>query len=627
MNGNTIQQGTTAPSVTQPRGWKEFCELHAVATARELAKHYRRFARERLHHDVVPPDSFSKQFSDLFQQHFCSEVAGEGPPPPLPPPMTGRLRITSFSGALDYRDAVRPCPQPVVAVLAPKADPLAGGALPPREQEQPLRRASADTTCPARGRSQEEICRNVGRLLKKQPRAPPDGPADPKDRGSGGGAAEVASAMPPATPPPATPPASPAPPAGRWFDRLASRFRTHSGRRRGEARGSCKEGHLKYLLVDDTISDTQPRWQRCRLLVRRAREGAGGEGYQLELFDPPKGSSPKLTARCSDILEIRRCNRLEMPDNMNTFVLKVNHYPGSFIFETDNDQQVSSWTTEIKECINNGSDSADTELLTSPVGEAVAGARRGSSESTGQGSPHFTPSEQVYHKTDHFLSSYPWFHGPISRVKAAHLVQTSGPEGHGVFLVRQSETRRGDYVLTFNFQGKAKHLRLSLTEWGQCRVQHLRFSSVMEMLGHFRLSPIPLECGAACDVTLSSYVVASSGQSAASSAVLVPFSLHRWSSEPSLAHCSPSSCPRLHPAAGFSPGAMPPVGQLFQRGSPVPERPVTEGLRRSESVGRRPLQRHPNPHPPLLPQRDSDYELEPPDRGRKRAIDNQYMFL
>ncbi|XP_017211718.2 SH2B adapter protein 3 isoform X1 [Danio rerio] len=656
MNGNTVQQTTsTAPFVAPPCGWREFCELHASTTARELAQHYRRFVRERPVQDVVPPDSFSKQFSALFQHHFSCEVAKNAElslrPPPPPPllPMTSRLRITSFSGVLDYRETVRPAP--LVAILASKPD--ASGV--PREQEQLLRCSPPDTTHRTRNHSQENersdfrtgsegysptacdfpsrndvthisvsrIRESVCRLFKKSPQLGESSSCCPRDELIPSGGPPVSVECTPHSPPVQVPTNRTSQRAALW--ERWNPWRTV--RRRQEFGSVCKEGQLRYLEVDDTISDTAPQWQRCRLQVRRTNEHSASQRYLLELYDPPKDyRMPKISVHCSDIKEIRRCNRLEMPDNMNTFVLKVAGLTGGFIFEADNEQQVSSWTTELRECMSSRSDNVDGEPF--PVSDSLSAARRGSSDPGGQSPLGFGLAEQAYNKTHHFLSSYSWFHGPISRVRAAYLVQHAGVSGHGNFLVRQSETRRGDYVLTFNYQGRAKHLRLSLTEWGQCRVQHLRFPSVMDMLSHFRNCPIPLECGAACDVMLANYVRVNpthTGQSSAfGSPVLVPFS--RWSSEPSLAHCSPDSCP--HSSSSMAQSCSPPsslAGLSHRTPSFLPDRHAP--LHRSESVGRRNLLRHPNPLPPLLPNRDSDYELEPPDRGRKRAIDNQYMFF
>ncbi|XP_005996463.2 SH2B adapter protein 3 [Latimeria chalumnae] len=583
MNGNTIQPSTS----TLPRGWKEFCELHAISIAKELAKQYWLFVNEHPHHDVLAAENFSLQFTDLFQQYFRNEVK-EGL-------AMNKYQILPFTGVHDYRETSRRLADGTPAVTSSKVE--ADLTVQP---DEPDRASDTNRRSLSKARSSEDLSVGISQQSERPSRFNQLGKSirnlfRRKSSESIVGEQKGATGV--------TEPID-------WPTKLAQKLFPQTLTREDNCE-VCKEGTLNYLIVDDASMDMGPIWKKCRLLLRKTGTSEG-EGHILEVFDPPKGK-PKLSENCSAINEIRRCTCLEMPDRLNTFVLKVNNTQ-EVIFETADDQQLNSWILAIKECINIGSDGVDVQLLPAPFSDTVSPCTgSGSTDSINQGATHFNLPEQIYQKTDYFLASYPWFHGPISRFKAAQLVQAPGIEGHGVFLVRQSETRRGEYVLTFNFQGRAKHLRLSLTETGQCRVQHLRFPSIVEMLNHFRLFPIPLECGTAYDVKLSSYVVAVvplQGPNTSSSTLLLPFSIHRWNSEPSLAHFSPPNCPRVHTMDFFQ-------HQTEQIFHPVP-RPenLQNNLRRSESLEVRTSHR-----------RDSNYETDSSPRGRVRAIDNQYMFL
>lgn len=296
------------------------------------------------------------------------------------------------------------------------------------------------------------------------------------------------------------------------------------------------------------------RWHKCRLVLKeRDREAERGEEYYLEFFIPPKASKPRLTVPCVSILDVRSTTALEVPDKENTFLLQLDG-SAQYVIETRDAVQMRAWLSDIRNAICL-SEQDDPEGVAPPsldvsgtpdIGERLSqvcyGGIGGSSPLTdplppelpprapldepdgrnfvGGGAGLGTPFAETPEATgsflfsdavtseavEHPLSECQWFHGTLSRLKAAQLVLAGGPASHGVFLVRQSETRRGEYVLTFNFQGKAKHLRLSLNEDGQCRVQHLWFQSIFDMLEHFRVHPIPLESGGASDVTLISFV-------------------------------------------------------------------------------------------------------------------------
>ncbi|XP_033692784.1 SH2B adapter protein 3 isoform X1 [Tursiops truncatus] len=606
MNGPTLQSSSassasSAATAPSPRGWSEFCELHAVAAARELARQYWLFAREHPHHAPLRAELVSLQFTDLFQRYFCREVR-EGRAP-------GLSGTRAAAPARDYRETGRGTP--AKAEVSP-AEP--GPAAPAPAPGLPKARSSEELAPPRPACSLQHLRHSLRHIFRH--RSAGELPAAPS--AAAGEAGEA--------------PARPG---------LARKLLPWSLAREPPPE-ALKEATLRYSLADEASMDSGARWQRGRLALRRA--GPDGADRLLELFDPPKSSKPKLQAACSSIQEIRRCTRLEMPDNLYTFVLKVKDRT-DIIFEVGDEQQLNSWMAELRECAGQGRLSTDPEMhIPSALEPGTSNSPRGSTDSLNQGegsgplssgvselSPghkahtkdhrYLSPSlsgaspggllDPACQKTDHFLSCYPWFHGPISRVKAAQLVQLQGPDAHGVFLVRQSETRRGEYVLTFNFQGIAKHLRLSLTERGQCRVQHLHFPSVVDMLHHFQRSPIPLECGAACDVRLSSYVVVVSQPPGSSNTVLFPFSLSRWDSELGLPHLSASGCPRGLGPEGL-PGRSSPPEQIFHL-VPSPEE-LANSLRHLEPE-------------PTSRARDSDYEMDSSSRSHLRAIDNQYTPL
>ncbi|CDW54070.1 PID and SH2 domain containing protein [Trichuris trichiura] len=100
------------------------------------------------------------------------------------------------------------------------------------------------------------------------------------------------------------------------------------------------------------------------------------------------------------------------------------------------------------------------------------------------------PSSNAYHDqaTSNLatLKNEPWFHGKISREESQRLVCNDGD-----FLVRQSLTDPGQFVLTGMQQGKYRHLLL-IDDDGHVRTKDQRFDNVTHLINYHRTHRLPI---------------------------------------------------------------------------------------------------------------------------------------
>ncbi|XP_008424023.1 SH2B adapter protein 2 [Poecilia reticulata] len=688
MNGAVLPGSPELSSSCPLPDWREFCELHARASAADFADKFQRFLSENPCYDSPGADaSFSQHFANHFLECFSAALTQAKEKQASSPGEDGCNAATKYS---------------IVPFLGIQGCPLTyGHDLYQRRKDTGASSESLDSmdsggggmdggggggSTSSRGpqnhkmsvlgqsRSSEDVSVNhpkarfkkgfslrnmslcvvdgVKEMWHRRASPEPDAPSGARRANGAGGEAGGGE---------------------KWSQKL--RLPRSSQGHKAELLEIQREGALRYMVADDTNCMGAAQWQKCRLLLRKTKREDGGEKFLLEFYVPPKCSKPKVSIPLSAIVEVRTTMPLEMPDKDNTFVLKVEN-GGEYILETIDSLQKNSWVADIQDCIDPGDSGDDIELASCPHGQAskdcsmVAscscellseGVYRAPERSCPTAADHYSapsvrcreppftqhpshmplerflqsPEAQSSNASagggegtkepegDASLAGYPWFHGTLSRVRAAQLVLAGGARSHGLFVIRQSETRPGEYVLTFNFQGKAKHLRLSVNENGQCHVHHLWFHTVTDMLRHFHAHPIPLESGGSADITLRSYVQVQRS-SAADATVPTVFT------PPRDASCRTDPVqPALHPPGTAAPAGPSSDGPLSSSTSSSPT--ALPSLSRSDpgtGLGGGGLQSRSNSSERLLEASSGaseDYHDADGTR-RARAVENQYSF-
>uniref|UniRef100_A0A8D0HK67 SH2B adaptor protein 1 n=1 Tax=Sphenodon punctatus TaxID=8508 RepID=A0A8D0HK67_SPHPU len=342
-------------------GWREFCEAHARAAAVDFARRFRAFLAENPQFAAPGAEAaFSRRFAEHFVEHFEAEVnracACDSPP---------RCDIAPFTGC--SRELSETCSDssmasPVELPPPPLGPPSGLSSSQSRSSEDVSVAASAAAATAKPKLKKRFSLRNVSRSVrgsvrgilqwKSSAEAPggeetgtasaPGINSNSNSSGGGGGHGD----------------------SERWthrFERLRLSKATPAAPK-VELSSVRREGLLNYIVADDGAGGSgggsRARWQKCKLLLRRAGKGEG-DGYILEFYIPPKASKPRVSVPCSSVTDVRTTTPLEMPDKENTFVLKLSSSL-EYVLETVDSLQMRSWLADIQECMGVGPSSFST---------------------------------------------------------------------------------------------------------------------------------------------------------------------------------------------------------------------------------------------------------------------------
>ncbi|VDN89609.1 unnamed protein product [Brugia pahangi] len=282
-----------------------------------------------------------------------------------------------------------------------------------------------------------------------------------------------------------------------------------------------REGNVRYM---SGLELETKQWRKCRLCLVKT---AGG--YLLEFYSPPKSSRAKSGIFCFLIMEVRETTPLEFEEG-NESIFAIRGYNNvEYVIGARNPDECQQWLAVIRGCVSENDPNSIHRFVRQPsappVGSNFLRNRQFFSTSlklesiqvvirslnnvhsmVSTGMEARIPVRTVRGSVPG-LEIYPWFHARLSRSVSARLVLHNGVDGHGLFLVRQSETRPGEFVLTFNCQGKAKHVRIVMMPDGECRIHQMIFETMVDLLEYFRDNPIPLESSSTPPILLNEYVI------------------------------------------------------------------------------------------------------------------------